>query len=290
VLLECGASAHRFSPDACGGSKATRGRVALRKLREMEQRSLLFQFAFIRACRAVVLRRRVIRGPTAIFFATRRKIFRRNGTIAVASRLDALGGPVLNNRGQVVGTSTLAGDDNEHAFLWTSGTMIDLGTLGGDGSQALAINEAGQVVGRSDFSSTSPFHHAFLWQHGTMTDLGVVAPCQNGTAVGINSRGQVIADMGACGGEFEFSAFVWQAGQPIADLNTLVSPPSELHIEGVAFISERGEIAGIGVLPNGDTRAVSLMPLPGKRQLRHFTSPARRWKDQLIRLLPETEK
>jgi probable HAF family extracellular repeat protein len=91
------------------------------------------------------------------------------GTIAVPSRLDALGGPVLNNRGQVVGTSTLAGDDNEHAFLWTSGTMIDLGTLGGAGSQALAINEAGQVVGRSDFSPTSPFHHAFLWQHGTMT-------------------------------------------------------------------------------------------------------------------------
>jgi len=189
------------------------------------------------------------------------------GTIAVPSRSpleSAPGGPVLNNRGQVVGTSTLAGDDNEHAFLWTSGTMIDLGTLGGDGSQALAINEAGQVVGRSDFSSTSPFHHAFLWQHGTMTDLGVVAPCQNSTAFGINSRGEVVADMGACGGEFEFSAFVWQAGQLIADLNTLVSPPSDLHIEGVAFINERGEIAGIGVLPNGDTRAVLLVPLPGR--------------------------
>jgi len=189
------------------------------------------------------------------------------GTIAVPSRSpleSAPGGPVLNNRGQVVGTSTLAGDDNEHAFLWTSGTMIDLGTLGGDGSQALAINEAGQVVGRSDFSSTSPFHHAFLWQHGTMTDLGVVAPCQNSTAVGINSRGEVVADMGGCGGEFEFSAFVWQAGQLIADLNTLVSPPSDLHIEGVAFINERGEIAGIGVLPNGDTRAVLLVPLPGR--------------------------
>lgn len=184
------------------------------------------------------------------------------GTIALPSRSpleSPPGGPVLNNRGQVVGTSTLAGDDNEHAFLWTSGTMIDLGTLGGDGSQALAINEAGQVVGRSDFSPTSPFHHAFLWQHGTMTDLGVVAPCQNSTAVVINSRGQVVADMGACGGEG--SAFVWQAGQPIADLNTLVSPPSDLHIEGVAFINERGEIAGIGVLPNGDTRAVLLVPL-----------------------------
>jgi len=186
------------------------------------------------------------------------------GTIAVPSRLDSLGGPVLNNHGQVVGTSTLAGDDSEHAFLWTSGTMMDLGTLGGDVSQALAINDAGQVVGWSDFSPTSPFHHAFLWQHGTMADLGVVAPCQNSTAVGINSRGEVAVEMGACGGEFGFSAFVWRAGQPIADLNTLVSPPSDVHITGLAYINERGEIAGVGVLPNGDTRAVLLVPLPGR--------------------------
>jgi len=65
--------------------------------------------------------------------------------------------------------------------------------------------------------------------------------------------------MGACGGEG--SAFVWQAGQPITDLNTLVSPPSDVHIIGVAYIDERGEIAGIGVLPNGDSRAVLLIPL-----------------------------
>jgi hypothetical protein len=65
--------------------------------------------------------------------------------------------------------------------------------------------------------------------------------------------------MGACGGEG--SAFVWQAGQPIADLNTLVSPPSDLHIEGVAYINERGEIAGIAINADGDTRAVLLIPL-----------------------------
>jgi probable HAF family extracellular repeat protein len=38
----------------------------------------------------------------------------------------------VNDHGEVIGTSNLAGDTGAHAFLWTqSGGMIDLGTLGG---------------------------------------------------------------------------------------------------------------------------------------------------------------
>jgi probable HAF family extracellular repeat protein len=53
--------------------------------------------------------------------------------------------------------------------------MIDLGTLGGDNSTALWINDAGEVVGEADLPSANPdVHHAFLWRNGVMIDLGTL--------------------------------------------------------------------------------------------------------------------
>jgi hypothetical protein len=46
----------------------------------------------------------------------------------------------------------------------------------------------------------------------------------------------------------------------MVDLNTLVLPGSNLTLTGVTFINDRGEIAGAGMLPNGDTHAVLLIP------------------------------
>jgi probable HAF family extracellular repeat protein len=49
--------------------------------------------------------------------------------------------------------------------------VTDIGTLGGDYTQARAINAAGQVVGWS-FPTGSVFYHAFLWSNGSMQDIG----------------------------------------------------------------------------------------------------------------------
>jgi hypothetical protein len=46
----------------------------------------------------------------------------------------------------------------------------------------------------------------------------------------------------------------------MVDLNTLVPPGSGINLAAADSINDRGEIASEGVLPNGDNRAVLLIP------------------------------
>jgi probable HAF family extracellular repeat protein len=101
----------------------------------------------------------------------------------------------VNNRGEVVGGSDLAGDTTFHAFLWTRKTGIqDLGTLSGDlASNGISINDDGSVVGVSLDANFNP--RAFLWEKGVMTDLNTViagdSPLYLLTGCSINSGGEI---------------------------------------------------------------------------------------------------
>jgi probable HAF family extracellular repeat protein len=102
----------------------------------------------------------------------------------------------MNNRGQVVGSSDLAGDAVFHGFVWSQGTGIqDIPPVLGDTySVALAINDPGVVTGVS-LDSTFTILHAFVVVDGVATDLNTLisadSPLQLETACGINSRGEI---------------------------------------------------------------------------------------------------
>jgi probable HAF family extracellular repeat protein len=162
----------------------------------------------------------------------------------------------LNNRGQVVGFSDVAGDLTNHAFIWERNVLTDIGTLGGDNSTANWINDAGQVAGVSDLVDGT--HHAFVWKDGNFTDLGTVAGDQCSVTEYINERGQVIGASTVCQGTI-LHTFLWENGTMI-DLSSQVLPGSGFVVLEPVVINEAGEIVANGILSNGDNHAVLLKP------------------------------
>lgn len=161
----------------------------------------------------------------------------------------------LDNYGRVVGASDLAGDQVQHAFLWTKAKgMQDLGTLGGSYSAASLINDFGQIVGGSYLAGNTQLH-AVLWDE-TIHDLGALNGCAY--AFAINNRGQVVGNWGNNG--CNQGAFLWEDGGPMVDLSTLISPGTHLSGLGAVNINDRGEIAGLGHTPSGHDHAILLIP------------------------------
>ncbi|MBA3484922.1 MAG: PEP-CTERM sorting domain-containing protein [Pirellulales bacterium] len=119
-------------------------------------------------------------------------------------------GLAINASGQVTGDSGTTGDVESHAFLWTpttpngpSGTMRDLGTLGGTQGQGVSINASGQVTGVS-LTIGDAAYHAFLYD-GTMHDLRTSAE-RSSEGTGINDSGHVV---GVSSNAANFSPFLY---------------------------------------------------------------------------------
>src|SRR5438477_6589154 len=82
-----------------------------------------------------------------------------------------------------------------HAFMWNGGIgMTDLGTLGGDTSYALGINDSGEVVGYS-YLADNVTRHAFIWTaSGGMVDLGTLPGGAWSEGQKINASGEICGE------------------------------------------------------------------------------------------------
>ena len=177
----------------------------------------------------------------------------------------------LNNLGQVVGTAYLKpGSPTHHAFLWQrilvhqgknqtimTGKMEDLGTLGGNTSAALAINDLGQSVGMAD--AVNGDYHACLWSKATSSssqvpkvsnyqahDLGTLGG-RYSIAHAINSHTWIVGQSVTSNGEKH--AFLYQGGK-MQDLHPLGSVFSDAR-----GINDRGQVVGSAELPTGQYHA-----------------------------------
>jgi probable HAF family extracellular repeat protein len=112
--------------------------------------------------------------------------------------------------------------------------LLDLGTLGGNYSEAFGINSTGQVVGAS--TTATGERHAFLWTAGRMRDLGTLGGSSS-TAQNINSLGQVVGWSTTADGSEH--AFIWTSRDGMRDLGTLGRPRSYAYA-----INDHGQVVG----------------------------------------------
>jgi probable HAF family extracellular repeat protein len=175
----------------------------------------------------------------------------------------------INEVNTIVGsTFTIVG--MERAFIKTaSGSLRELGTLGGESSYATSVNESNTFVGYS--KSSDGQNSAFIaTENGAITDLGRLPNGISSFAYSINDSGVVVGK--ALTSDNKSRAVLWLPDGTIIDLDAWlnqVNPTSgpRWTLTEALDINSNGLIVGNGT-SNASTRAFvldasTLVPEPG---------------------------
>jgi probable HAF family extracellular repeat protein len=210
------------------------------------------------------------------------------------SIIPGLGGTTVMPRGTngttIVGQARKA-NLSAVAFAHTAGVTNDLGTLGGRGSIAYAINAAGLIVGSSSIAGTTGVvMHACKWENNAIVDLhagagqswayavndsgviagqatvngnnvpvrfdaGQIVPLSGtqGLALGINNAGVIVGSLGNPG-----VAFVFRDGK-LVDLNTVTAGADGWSLMSATDINNDGVIV-VTALKGSAFKTFQLVP------------------------------
>lgn len=140
----------------------------------------------------------------------------------------------------------------------TGWRIVDLGTLGGSESAAVAVSASGYAVGWAETSSGAT--HAVRWDPaGTVRDLGTLGGSSS-SAAAVNERGDVVGTARRSDGSDH--AFRWTASTGMQDLGTFGGTSSS-----AADINAAGQVVGAATLPSGDEHAFLWSATSGLKDL-----------------------
>jgi probable HAF family extracellular repeat protein len=197
--------------------------------------------------------------------------------------LPGLGGPVaspssINDKGWILGASTLPGGREEHAVLWVNGMITDLGTLPGGENSSIGFpvkNDAGMLVGFSQTGDTNPLHEnwqyvcgpfetrpicqgkdlitlGFVWQNRRMTPLQAFTGGLISEAFGANDLRQVVgvAETGdrdpTCirPQVLDYFGVIWNPDGSMLRLLPYSDDRVSDHVSAAAAINNNGQVVG----------------------------------------------
>ena len=122
-------------------------------------------------------------------------------------------------------------------------------------NQANAINNSGQIVGRSGMSNIV---HAYLFAgDGGPQDLGTLYGWDS-EALAISNSGLIVGDVN---NSVAYHAFVYSGGT-MQDLNSLIDPSLGITLQEATGVNDSGQIVCTGTNASGKPDGFLLTPLP----------------------------
>ncbi len=174
----------------------------------------------------------------------------------------------ISDAGHITGSVQNAAAAQTRAFRWTpsapgatTGTLQDLGTLGGTRSDGHAVNSHGAVVGTSLMPDGRS--RAFIWTPASgMVSLGLLPGALDSYALDINEAGQVAGHSGG-------RAFLWTPASPGATTGTLrdlgvIGYTGATYAQG---LNDAGDVVGRGYDGNRSTFGIIWSEELGLRRL-----------------------
>ncbi|WP_035856211.1 hypothetical protein [Cryptosporangium arvum] len=187
----------------------------------------------------------------------------------------------INDAGQIAGASATP-TGSEQAFVWEDGRFTDLGAPADRASAPIAINNRGQILGRTFGTTKSVPMRAFVWEDGRFTDLGSLggpqtiptALAEDGSVGGTSSvdaktahpfrwAGGTMTDLLAGSGVTDPEATVAALNANGDVVGTVSGRPVLWHGGKMSFLADAGEATAVnadgvvtGVVRSGDTPTV----------------------------------